>query len=78
TDEKELGITYEALDRVLLGFELKLPFPKIVKIVGISTAEVERIDAMRRITQHKRRMPMSPKMGLRTVGIDWRAATMER
>lgn len=78
TDEKELGITYEALDRVLLGFELKLGFPQIAKIVGIPTREVERIDHMRRVTQHKRRMPMAPKIGLRTVGIDWRAATMER
>ena len=78
TDEKELGITYEALDRVLLGFELKLPFPQIATIVGVPLKEVERIDNMRRITQHKRRMPMSPKMGLRSVGIDWRAATLER
>lgn len=78
TDEKELGIPYDALDRVLLGFELKLPFPQVAKIVGIPLKEVERIDHMRRITQHKRRMPMSPKMGLRTVGIDWRSATMER
>lgn len=78
TDEAELGITYETLDRVLLGFELKLPFPRIATLVGIPAREVERIDAMRRLTQHKRRMPMSPKMGLRTVGIDWRQATMER
>jgi NAD+ synthase len=78
TDEQELGITYDTLDRILLGFELKLPFPQIATIVGVPAKEVERIDAMRRATQHKRRMPMSPKMGLRTVGMDWRAATMER
>jgi NAD+ synthase len=77
TDEKELGITYATLDRILLGFELKLPPAKIGKIVGVPTKEVLRIDALRRATQHKRRMPMSPKMGLRTVGIDWRATTLE-
>ncbi|MGH7162433.1 MAG: hypothetical protein ACREID_03030, partial [Planctomycetota bacterium] len=66
-----------ALDRVLLGLELKLDPALIARVVGVPPAEVARIERMRRTTQHKRRMPMVPKIGLRTVGIDWRAATLE-
>lgn len=77
TDEDELGIAYERLDRILLGLELKLPPDVIANIVGTKPAEVKRIEQMRRATQHKRRMPMVPKIGLRTVGIDWRAPTLQ-
>lgn len=77
TDEGELGVTYEILDRILLGLELRLPVTTIATILGISAAEVERVDDMRRTTAHKRRMPMIPKIGLRTVGMDWRTPTLE-
>jgi NAD+ synthase len=78
TDEAEMGVTYEVLDRVLLGLELRLSSAMIASIVGIKPALVQRIEAMRRQSQHKRRMPMVPKIGLRTVGMDWRVATMEQ
>lgn len=78
TDEDELGITYERLDRILLGLELRMPIEKIAGAVGVPDSEVKRIEEMHRRSQHKRRMPMIPKIGLRTVGLDWRTPTMER
>ncbi|MBI2078448.1 MAG: NAD+ synthase [Euryarchaeota archaeon] len=78
TDEEELGISYDVLDRILLGLELKFPPARIAEIVGVPEKEVERIESMRRTSQHKRRMPMAPKIGLRTVGLDWRTPTAER
>ena len=78
TDEAELGIAYDLLDRILLGLELKFPLDRIAKVVGVAEKEVARIEAMRRASQHKRRMPMAPKIGLRTVGLDWRTPTAER
>lgn len=77
TDEDELGIDYARLDRILLGFEIKLPFDVIANVVGVRVAEVERLDRMRVHSQHKRRMPLIPKLGLRSVGVDWRSPTWE-
>lgn len=77
TDEAELGITYDRLDRVLLGLEIHLAPSRIAEIVGVAEAEVRRIERLRQATQHKRRSPLSPKIGLRTPGLDWRAATVE-
>lgn len=77
TDEDELGMSYEVLDRVLLGLEVQLPPATIAKEVGVTLSEVERIERMRRASQHKRRMPMIPRVGIRTVGLDWRALVTE-
>lgn len=77
TDEAELGLTYETLDRILLGLELRLPLDAIATTVGVRREQAERVESMRRRSQHKRRMPMIPKIGLRTAGIDWRVATLE-
>lgn len=77
TDEGELGISYANLDRILLGLEIKLPQPVIAQIVGVPLEEVQRIEAKRATSQHKRRSPLSPKIGLRSVGLDWRMAVME-
>lgn len=77
TDEDELGIAYERLDRILLGLELRLPSDQIAQIVDVPETEVARIEDIRRRSQHKRRVPMAPKIGLRTVGLDWRAPTLE-
>lgn len=78
TDEGELGVAYDRLDRILLGLELKMPTEKISQAAGVPVSEIERIEDMRRRSQHKRRTPMIPKIGLRTVGLDWRTPTLER
>lgn len=77
TDEGELGLPYAQLDRILLGIEIRLPLPTIATSVDVPLETVTRIDRMRATTQHKRRMPLVPKVGLRTVGLDWRAPTSE-
>jgi NAD+ synthase len=77
TDEKELGMTYETLDKILFGLELKLEGKEIQKFAQVKKSEVERIRQMRIKSQHKRRTPLIPKIGLRTPGLDWRAPVQE-
>jgi NAD+ synthase len=72
TDEGELGISYEILDRVLLGIELKMSTEDIAGKVGVDVSEVERIQNLVSRNVHKRKMPLIPKMGIRTFGLDWR------
>ncbi|RLF47722.1 MAG: NAD(+) synthase, partial [Thermoplasmata archaeon] len=77
TDEKELGIPYEKLDRILYGLERKMPVDKIVEIADIDEQEVIRVKEMRIKSQHKRNVPLVPKIGLRTVALDWRSPVQE-
>lgn len=72
TDEGELGIPYEELDRVLLGFELEMPLDEIVARTGLPETTVKAADEMLRRSIHKRKMPLIPKVGIRTFGLDWR------
>ncbi len=74
TDEKELQISYKKLDLILAGLEQKMNFKEIAKIAGVKKSDVERIHKMRVLSQHKRRTPLIPKIGLRTVGLDWRSS----
>ena len=73
TDENELQISYKHLDIILAGLELKMNFDEIAKIAGVKTSDVKRINNMRVKSQHKRRTPLIPKIGIKTVGIDWRS-----
>jgi NAD+ synthase len=72
TDEGELGISYEMLDRILLGMELGMEDVSIARAAEVPLAEVVRIRAMTARTVHKRRLGLIPKLGTRTVGNDWR------
>lgn len=72
TDESEMGISYDRLDAILMGMELGLPEKDIAVRAETSTAEVERIHRMVRLTSHKRKLPPVAKVGLRTPGLDWR------
>lgn len=72
TDEGELGISYEDLDRVLLGIELQMEPEAIAEKSGVKLAEVRRIEALVAATAFKRKTPLIPKVGIRTVGLDWR------
>jgi NAD+ synthase len=77
TDEQELKLSYIELDRILAGLERKIDLKKIVKIAGVKLSDVERVKNMRRKSQHKRRLPLIPKIGLRTPGYDWRSPVQE-
>ncbi|HUR62542.1 MAG TPA: NAD+ synthase [Candidatus Thermoplasmatota archaeon] len=72
TDEGDMGLTYEELDAVLRGMELNLSLDVIARRTGLPRKKVEKVEGMVRRTEHKRRMPLIPKIGVRTVGIDWR------
>jgi NAD+ synthase len=72
TDEGEMGLTYQELDQILVGIELNLSCEDISARTGIPLAKVEKVWHMHRGTVHKRKMPLIPKLGFRTVGLDWR------
>jgi NAD+ synthase len=72
TDEGELGLSYDILDRILLGIELKMVPADIANNVGVDASEVNRIHDLVRKNVHKRKMPLIPKIGIRTFGLDWR------
>ena len=77
TDERELKISYNDLDKILAGLERKMDLDKITNIAGVKRFDVERIKKMRVNSQHKRRAPLIPKIGLRTPGLDWRSPVQE-
>jgi NAD+ synthase len=72
TDEQDMGISYRDLDAVLRQMELNLPPEAIARRTGLAPEVVERVERMVRSTEHKRRPALVPKIGVRTVGIDWR------
>ncbi|MBU0497313.1 MAG: NAD+ synthase [Candidatus Thermoplasmatota archaeon] len=77
TDEIELGMTYKILDQILYGLELKYSTQQIAQELRISEYEVDRIHTIRVKSQHKRRLPLIPKIGVRTPGLDWRVPIQE-
>ena len=77
TDEKEIGLNYETLDKILYGLELKMDVDEISKELGIDKKIVEKVKRRRVLSQHKRRMPLIPKVGVRTPGLDWRSPVQE-
>lgn len=72
TDEGELGITYEELDGILLGIELQFRPEEIAERADVPLKRVLRIDRLVAASVHKRKMPLIPKIGIRTFGLDWR------
>lgn len=72
TDEEELKISYEDLDPILLGIELGMTNDEISERTSSPKSEVERIRSMVKGSAHKRKMPLIPKVGFKTIGLDWR------
>jgi len=72
TDEGELGISYDELDRVLLGIELQIEPEAIAEKADVSLERVRHVQALVAASVHKRKMPLIPKLGIRTFGLDWR------
>ncbi|MGC8913086.1 MAG: NAD+ synthase [Thermoplasmata archaeon] len=71
-DEEELGISYEELDKILYGMEHFLKTEEIHASTGIQIEKIERVINIVEKTWHKRRLGIVPKIGIQTVGIDWR------
>ncbi|MEK6986447.1 MAG: NAD+ synthase [Candidatus Thermoplasmatota archaeon] len=72
TDEGDMGLTYDQLDACLRQLELNHDAATAARKSGLPVAMVEDVDSMVRRTEHKRSTPLIPKLGARTVGIDWR------
>jgi NAD+ synthase len=72
TDECDLGIAYKDLDRILLGIELRNEPGVISEKTQIEISEINRIQDLVEKNVHKRKMPLIPKLGIRTFGLDWR------
>jgi len=70
--ETELGIKYETLDLILYGIERFMTPKEIAEQTGFSESTVAQVKARWLANEHKRRMPIAPKIGYRTVGIDFR------
>ena len=77
SDEKELRLSYNKLDKILAGLERKIDIADIASIASVKKSDVIRIRNMRIKSQHKRRSPLIPKIGLRTPGLDWRVPIQE-
>jgi NAD+ synthase len=72
TDEEELGLPYSELDQILFGLEQLRTAEEIAQATRLPLERVRRVEATVERTRHKRRPPPIPKLGLRTVGLDWR------
>ena len=72
SDEEDLGLPYEKLDKILLGLEQQLDYRELSKLSQIDIKTIDRIEKLVNFTIHKRVFPPVCKIGRRTVGIDWR------
>jgi NAD+ synthase len=72
TAEQEIGMPYEKLDLILYGLEHFMETSQIAEQLLVPIKTVESIKKRWLETEHKRRMPLSPKLGFRTVGKDFR------
>ena len=70
--ESELEIKYETLDLILYGLERFMKPEEIAEQLSIDQAIVDKVQARILLNEHKRRMPMAPKLGFRTPGNDFR------
>ena len=70
--ESELEIKYETLDLILFGLERFMTPQEIAEQLAIDQAIVERVKTRWLANEHKRRLPLPPKLGFRTVGNDFR------
>jgi NAD+ synthase len=77
TAEKELGLSYEKLDRILWGLERWMTPENIVEETGLKLALVRKVRERWLKSEHKRRPPLALKLGYRTAGDDLRLPRLE-
>jgi NAD+ synthase len=70
--EAELEIKYETLDLILYGLERFMPSEEIAQQLNVDQKLVEKVKSRWLLNEHKRRLPLAPKLGYRTVGNDFR------
>lgn len=70
--EEELGIRYEILDLILYGLEHFMKTDEIGRQLSVKQELVNKIKLRWLYMEHKRRMPLTPKVQYRTIGADFR------
>jgi NAD+ synthase len=70
--ETELGIKYETLDLILFGLERFMTTEEIAQQLSVKKPLVEKVKSRWLAVEHKRRLPLVPKVEYRTVGTDFR------
>src|SRR5437870_4585585 len=70
--EDELGLEYSKLDLILWRLERWMPPQEIGHELGIPRRTVEKVRIRWLKSEHKRRPPLSIKLGFRTAGQDLR------
>ncbi len=71
TDEQDLGMTYDELDRILFALVDERRTPDEAVASGFPAAAVDRVAAMIRRSEFKRKLPQIAKLSMRTVGLDF-------
>ena len=70
--ETELGIKYEKLDLILYGLERFMTAEEVAQQLSVQKSLVEKVKNRWLAVEHKRRLPLTPKIEYRTVGTDFR------
>jgi NAD+ synthase len=70
--EVELGLNYDKLDLILYGLEHFMSLENIAEQLRLPLDVVKRIQGRWLANEHKRRPPLTLKLGYRTVGYDFR------
>ncbi len=70
--EEELGVKYETLDLILYGLEHFMEPQEIAEQLNLTAKFVSDIKQRWLAAEHKRRLPLTTKLGYRTVGADFR------
>jgi NAD+ synthase len=70
--ETELGIKYETLDLILYGLERFMTIEEIAQQLSVEKTLVKKVKTRWLAIEHKRRLPLVPKIEYRTVGTDFR------
>jgi NAD+ synthase len=70
--EEELGIKYETLDLILFGLEHFMTSAQIAEQLKLPVKIVNDVKRRWLAAEHKRRLPLTTKLGYRTVGKDFR------
>jgi len=71
TDEQELGLTYDLIDKILFLLVDKRKSPEEITAAGFSEDNVNRIISLIKCSEFKRKMPPIAKLSQRTVGLDF-------
>ncbi|NQT80713.1 MAG: NAD+ synthase [Candidatus Aminicenantes bacterium] len=71
TDEKEIGLDYSKIDKILFQFVDKRMPKKEIIASGFKKTDVDKIISLIKNSEFKRKLPIIPKISARTIGHDF-------